>query len=231
MDSIRAIGEIMEPLIVHPEDAFFRVDAGHRRLLCARALKLALVPCLIRHNSKISGEALKLHENYFREDLNAAEEARYLSGLLEAECGGDVDRLVELVKRPRDYVEGRLILMQGDPAVLEALAGSVLSIGVAHELNRVEDPSRRQMLLEAAAQGGATVRMVRDWRIQGNFQDAEMRGVENGIPPPATPAPAPEPYRMECFLCGGTGDAWELEMLHVHKSCRAVAARQAGPTS
>jgi ParB/RepB/Spo0J family partition protein len=227
IESIRALGEIIEPLIVHPEGDNFRVDAGHRRLLCARTLLMSHTPCLVRFNSRVSGEAMKLHENYFREDLNAAEEARYLSRLLEADCGGDVDNLVELVKRPRDYIEGRLLLMSGDPAVLEALAGAVISIGAAHELNRVENRSRRLMLLEAAAQGGASVRMVRDWRIQGNFQDAELAGLAVGIQPPERPAPAPEPYRMTCFLCGGTGDTWELEMLHVHQSCRRAAARQA----
>lgn len=223
--SIKRFG-ILEPLLVHPEGDYYRVDAGHRRLICARAIPLRTCPCRVFVNGEADAEAMKHHENAFREDLNAAQEARHFLRLLEKYCGGDVDRLCELVQERRDYVEDRLLLIQGDEKVFQALSDAAIKIGVAQELNRIKDPARRSMYLECAMQGGASVRMVRDWRINGNAQDEVMAG---GRPPenphefkPQMPTPALE---HRCYICESGADAHDMEILFVHRSCAAAMQR------
>lgn len=224
MESVRAVG-ILLPLIVDPEGDKYRVHAGHRRLIVARALHLPSVWCRVRLPGTISGEAVKVHENYFREDLNPAEEARFLNSLLASECGGDCDKLVALVKRPRDYVEGRLILLRGDTRVLDALAAGTIAIGVAHELNKIIDPARRMMYLDAAMTGGASVRTVREWRIQGNLDDGNTPAPIAGVGDAGLNQAAPQEYRMECFLCHSDEDKHEMDFVHVHRSCRRIFLR------
>lgn len=219
IESIRVLG-IIEPLLVHPEGQRFRVDAGHRRIVCARALHLPKVPCRVYANTAGLGEALKHHENKFREDLNAAEQARHFMQLLEGTCGGDVDRLCELVQERREYVETRLLLLQGDPRVFQSLLESAISIGVARELNQIKDSARRMMYLESAVQGGASVRMVREWRVRGNAMDeidpralelpAHTEGLVSG--PSVTTG-------VECSICGTNEDMHEMEIIYVHRSC------------
>lgn len=226
IDSIRAIG-IINALVVKPEGRHYRVIAGHRRLICARAAGLQFIKCKVWSEGGPSPEAIKAHENAYREDLNPAEEARYFGRLLETECGGDVDNLVKLVKQARDHIEGRLLLLQGDSTVLAALSASAISIGVAHELNRIIDPPRRAMYLDAAMLGGASVRMVREWRVQGNLADGVNGAGLPAVEGAANPISHIQPYRMECFLCQSDEDKHELEVIYVHRSCRRVMLRQA----
>lgn len=225
IESIREVG-VLEPLLVEEEGQNFRVWAGHRRLTAARAAGLTMVPCRVYSPGTFSGHALMHHENKFREDLNPAEEARHFLELLESQAAGDVDKLCSIVKERREYVEARLLLVQGDPTVFRALMDSAISIGVAQELNRINDPARRSMYLESAMQNGASVRMVRDWRIRGNAQDAVMSGQPAaGNPTDFQPVPAAEPDKMQCYICESAKDAHDLRILYVHDSCARAMQR------
>ena len=225
IESIRAVG-ILQPLCVEREGKQFRVHAGHRRLIAARAIPLQTIPCRVFPPGALDGEAIKHHENKMREDLNAAEEARHFDALLESKCGGDVDRLCAMVMERREYVEERLILIHGDLRVFQALSDSVISIGVAKELNKVNDVARRIMYLDAAMQGGASVRMVRDWRVRGNAQDAMQH---DG---PSIELNNSEGFQkktvveqIHCYMCDSTEDTHEMEILYVHRSCARAARR------
>lgn len=223
--SIQRVG-VIEPLCVEPEGEYFRVHAGHRRLIAAIAAGKETIPCRVYQPGQFSGEALKHHENAMREDLNAAEEARHFLGLLDGPAAGDVDKLCDMVQERRDYVEERLLLIQGDEQVFQALKDRAIKIGVAHELNKVKDPARRHMYLDAAIQGGASVRMVRDWRVRGNAMD-EL------VPEPAIPdtnqgfqrqPPAPV-STFRCYICEQSDQPHEMELLYVHRSCARAMER------
>ena len=222
--SIQQVG-IIEPLVVSPEGDKYRVLAGNRRLLAARDLDLNEVPCVLRTDTDISPRAITAHENAFREDLNPAEEALYLKQLLELDCGGDTIHLAALVRRPLRHVEQRLRLLLGDAEVFQALVAGAIGPGVAEELNKVQDRSRRVMYLECAVKGGARLDMVRDWRVKGNLQDALLAQAEAPVIQGAAPRMnVAEP--MRCTLCGSAEDAYEMQMLFVHRGCARYVERQ-----
>jgi len=218
--SIRELG-VLQPIAVEEHGGRYRILAGHRRYIASTRAGRATIPAIIRDTRQISGQAVTVHENFFREDVNPAEEARYLSHLLEEECGGDVDRLCELTRQQRSYVEGRLILLRGDPDVFEALRQRRLSIAVAKELNRVQDRGYRMMYLDAAIRGGATARIVQEWRIQSESMTPaaapEPTNGENqftGLPAPIT--------TMICLFCDSSAEPWEMELVPMHRRCRAI---------
>jgi ParB/RepB/Spo0J family partition protein len=221
IDSISKVG-LIEPLVVKPEGPYYRILAGHRRFVSCKALGFTSIPCIVRPAADVAGEAVTAHENAFREDLNPAEEAKYFSRLLETQCGGDTDKLAELVRYSRERVEGRLLLLQGDQRVFEELGAGRITLGVARELNMVQDAGLRLSYLDAAVRGGASIQLVREWRIKANAMYGE------GIPaiadqPAAGMAalPAPE-FRMCCFLCNDDSDVYEMELLYVHRRCRRI---------
>jgi ParB/RepB/Spo0J family partition protein len=74
--SIAARG-VIEPLIVAPEDAGYRILAGHRRCAAAITVQLATVPCWIRGDLTDNADQVitMLVENTRRRDLSIAEEA------------------------------------------------------------------------------------------------------------------------------------------------------------
>lgn len=160
--SIRQVG-LLEPLIVVARADRYEVVAGHRRRIACGRAGLVHVPCRVFPDKGAALEAIKHAENRHRLDMTAAEEALYFADLLERDHGGDTDRLAAWLGETRAYVEGRLLLFQGDPLVFEALADERIKIGVAHELNKCTDELHRRMLLHNAIEGGATVALVSGW--------------------------------------------------------------------
>lgn len=226
-DDIRRVGVIV-PLAVKAASGRYEVIHGHRRLLAAMRAEVALLPCLVWEEGDLDDTAAKVHENFYREDLSPVEEAAFYAELFER-LGQDVDRVCELVRQNRSYVEGRLSLLSGDRRVLEALAARQISIGVANQLNKLKRESDRHYLLDWAIREGATVAKVADWCRSYN-QLADLPPDTGATPTAPAPSPEPLPDPNVCFICGSKEDPWEFEFHYIHKSCRrrmeAEAARQ-----
>ena len=172
--SIRAVG-VLQPIAVEEHGGRYRILAGHRRFISSTRAGLQTIPAIIRDTRQISGQAVTVHENFFREDVNPAEEANYLAHLLEQECAGDVDRLCELTRQARSYVEGRLLLRQGDPDVFEALRQRRLSMAVSKELNRVKDRGYRICVKTARLLYGSHVHLCHHIGKHGRVREINFR--------------------------------------------------------
>lgn len=223
--SIRANG-VLQPLSVVVVGLRYEVIAGHRRRIASGRAGLVTVPCLVYPTQDVALEAIKYAENRHREELGAADEAIYFSELLEHQCGGDVDVLCALVKEKRGYVEGRLLLFQGDVTVFEALQAGKIKIGVAQQLNRCTNELHRRSLLHSAIYGGATVAVVSGW-IQ------QWEQLERALPPQAgtaspdtapPPTPADDPFR--CIVCQTSEHVHTIRHLPVHAACDFAILRK-----
>lgn len=217
-DSIRRVG-IVQSLAVIVEGDQYRIAAGHRRYVASGIAGLAELPCMVWPAGTPIGEAIKNAENGPREDVNPAEEATYLEGLLREECGGDVDQLCSLTGLKRDYVEKRLLLLGGDPKVLEELRAKRISFSVAQELNKFDDDKARLMHLQMAVGGGASARLVQQWRAEYE----RLQGyIQTGEAPPPADAPAPAPLvssNFHCHVCESDEEPWTFVVLYVHRTC------------
>ncbi len=221
---------LLQPLGVRPlEDGTFEVVFGHRRLLASRVVGLAELPCVLLESDE-DLHAARIAENLLREDLSPADEATYYRALYD-ELGQDVDRVAAVVHQTRARVEGRLLLLQGDEAVLAALRRGDIAVGVAEELNRMKRPEDRAFHLDYTVRAGATVRQVRDWRLRCNaLADAPAPANPGGGSPASDSAappngPRPEvpyaalarPYELsssleprECMFCGRQDQEWRM---------------------
>jgi ParB/RepB/Spo0J family partition protein len=216
---------MINPLIVEEVDGGYEVVAGHRRLLAARRAGLVVCPCLVRSSRDASATALQLHENLYRQELTPVEEAAWFAELLPL-CGNDTDNLADLVKQSRNYVEGRLNLLHGDPEILAAVAKHEITLGVANELNKIENEKDRLYYLGWARQTGAIVAMVRQWRA--TIYAATPPTPEGAVLPPSS-APPVVPTRdiFQCFICRQSEPKTDLEFWHIHSFCRLqVEARE-----
>lgn len=227
VESIRAIG-VIQPIAVKPIGDRFEVVAGHRRTLAARAAELEHVPCLVVDGALELTEAIKLHENARREDLNPAEEALWFQNLLETQAGGDTSRLAELLGEGRQYVEARLVLLRDDPEVFAALRAGQITLTVASELNRFTDQGARRSHLEAAIKGGATGRLVREWRVAyerlvGKRAEVDSSGTANlgGTVQPADSV-------LTCLFCCSSADPHVMQLVYMHAHCLLAFERVAG---
>jgi ParB/RepB/Spo0J family partition protein len=221
VESIALLG-VIEPIVVAPlENGRYEIRDGHRRYIACTVTEKKTIPAMILAPGEQNGEAIKLHANYIREDVNPAEEAVFLDRLCTEDCGGDIDKLCEHLYLRREYVEGRLLLLRGDERVLAAVREKRISLAVAKELNKVADLGLRRSFLESAEQGGATARLVINWRMQAEqVANPELIPASNGDNQfTGTPPPLP---KMECFCCHGNDAPHEMEYLLVHRRCRGM---------
>jgi ParB family chromosome partitioning protein len=236
-DSIRMLG-VIQPLRLRPKDGGrFEIVSGHRRFMASRMVGLATVPAVM-HTNDSTLVAARVAENLDREDVNPKEEAVYFVQLY-SELGEDVDRVVTLAGRPRQYIEERMNLLRGDPVVLEALGRGDITLGLATELNRFKSESSRRYHLDFAMRSGATVRQMREWRAQANARDelaalAPPQTDASGQPLPA-PGPTTEhgnyaamakPWELsggkdmrECLFCSEAHPEYKMFRQYVCESC------------
>ena len=126
---------LLVPLIVCKHGERYEIVAGHRRSIACEKAGLVAAMCCVFDTYEAALEGVKFSENRFRADLTAAEEAIWFSELLEADAGGDVDKLCEQLGETRSYVESRLLLFHGDEAVFKALLEGKINLGIAQQLN------------------------------------------------------------------------------------------------
>jgi len=215
--SIKKLG-LINPLTVEAVDGGYEVVAGHRRLLAARRAGLVALPCMVRSPRDPGATAVKLHENLYRQELTPVEEAAFFAELLTT-CDNDTDKLCQLVKQSRGYVEGRLLLLQGDPDVLAAVAAQEITLGVAEELNKMPRHEDRVYYLGWAIAQGATRALVRQWRASLAAQVPVEPGAA-GTDPPPTPPVYQGPDIFICSLCGRKEPITDLRPVHVHQFCK-----------
>jgi ParB-like chromosome segregation protein Spo0J len=171
-------------------------------------------------------EAMKYSENAIREDVKAADEAEYFNELLTQRCGEDVDKLAAMVGRSREFCEGRLLLLRGDPEVFAALQSGDISLGVAEWLNRCKDATNRRVFLDSAVKSGATVNAMRQWVQQSN-QFTELQETGPHGPMPLTPPPGAAPvYEPRCHFCNEGMDVGPLMTIFAHHTCERIFLRR-----
>ena len=222
--SIRAIGLVL-PLLVKEVPNGFEVVDGHRRFLACRLVGLPAVRCLVRGAKDTAPEAAKLNANLWRQDTNPVEEAGYFNALLP-DFGGDTDKLCKALGFTRNYVESRLILLSGDPDVLNAVAHHQVGLGVAAVLNKITSKDQRDYYLGWAIRTGCTIETARQW-----LQIAEAALAPVAPAPAGEPVPAGPPILVhdvfECFLCGENEPKVGLEFWHIHTYCISRLTRAA----
>lgn len=216
VDSMRTHG-LLQPIGIVIRGGRFEIGWGHRRSIAAFRLGWERITARVFPEGT-SLEAAKNAENSDREDVNPADEAEYFQRLLASdECGGDVMRLVTLVRRKESYVQDRLDLLRGYKEVFAALKNAQINQSVAKELNRYKDHAFMLTHLSAAIDGGAKASQVRRWRTDlermGNFyNDTPVADGDTPAGPVALPPP------MECIVCNGSKDPSNLEFIYIHRS-------------
>jgi ParB family transcriptional regulator, chromosome partitioning protein len=217
--SIRAVG-LIERIVVARVGDRYEVIAGHRRRIACQRAGLVLVPCVVYAEKPADLLTIQAHENSRREDLNPADEGLWFTQLLDEQCNGDIERLAGLVGETVNYCDGRLALVRGDARVFEALRRGDIKIGVAHELNKVEDAHYRNYFLSVAIQSGATLSAVSGWILdwkRNQVPAAPSSGPVEESAPGIAQAPR-DPFT--CEICGLSNNVHLMRQINVHQHCK-----------
>lgn len=216
--SIRAVG-LIEPLVLERTGDRFKVLAGHRRRIACQRAGLRTVSCMVHDAGHADALTIQAHENSRREELSSTDEALWFAQLLEQKCGGDIEQLAGLVGEKVSYIDGRLALLRGDTRVFEALARGGIKIGIAHELNKVDDTRMRNYFLQIAERDGVTLSALSGWVL--DWRRNTLPPAESSAPgEPAAPGIAAElrdPFC--CKVCGKSNNVHLMRQINVHVHC------------
>lgn len=215
-ESIKVKG-IIQPIIVMQKNNKYEIIDGHRRFLAAKIAGLAVVPCLIRAMNVREADLAKLHANYFREDVNPVDEAKYFVKLHD-KYSLSYSEIAKMCSRSDTYVVNRVNVLQSDVRVLAALEGRQINFSQGVEICRASNENIRRELLRITIESGATVEALHLMRYDFEARD---RGQEfNAVSGPAGGGSYPElKHLIECPICRGNYPVNTIYPISVCKTC------------
>ncbi len=157
-DSIRHSG-VISPILVARDGARYTLIAGERRWRASRLAGLATIPAIVRDWDDVKRQEAALIENIQREDLNAIEEARGISRLME-ECALTQEAVAERLGRSRPAVANLLRLLNLPKRIQDAVIEGSLSAGHARVLAGIDDEEIQAGLFAKTLQFSWSVRQL-----------------------------------------------------------------------
>lgn len=146
-DSVRAVGGIIQPILVRPIEDGFEVVAGYRRRRAAQKVlgEDYQIPIHVKEMTDAEVEMFALIENVVRADMSPAEEAAAAAKVL-GHCGNDRDEAAKRLGWSRTTLDKRLALMNCSESVLKALSERKISLGHAELLAAAPKPKQDSVL-------------------------------------------------------------------------------------
>jgi len=166
--SIRKHG-LIQPITVRPKGAKYELIAGFRRTKAHEMNGSLTVLARIINSSDELSLLQKAAENIFREDVNPMDEGGYLKLMLDKN-NWQIQDLASAMHKSESYISRRIKLQSVYEDVKDALRDGKINLSIAEELARVTDGATRMRILSLVINNGATVDVVRSWRVQYEMQ-------------------------------------------------------------
>ncbi len=155
-ESIRHNG-LLQPLTVRPaEEGTFELIAGERRLIAARMVGLARIPCIVMNVDDEKSAVFSLIENIQRQNIGFFEEAAAIERLINVFGLSREDISKKLGKAP-STIANKLRLLSLNPSAREKIIKSGLTERHARALLRLEDDKQQARALSIMADKHLTV--------------------------------------------------------------------------
>ena len=153
-NSIREQGFVSR-LRVRPdpsENGYFQLVYGERRLRAAKLAGLTKLPCDVATYTDKQLIEIGLLENIQRQDLNPLEEAQALQRLIE-QGNYTIRELAQRIGKNKDYIAGRLSLLQAPQEVQELVASLPQALSAARRIAQLPNQEERVSLIEGVLSG------------------------------------------------------------------------------
>ena len=186
--SIKRSG-VIEPVIVRPiAHGTYELVAGERRFKASQALAIQEIPAIVKSLSDKEALELSLIENVQRENLNALEEAKGYTRLLD-EFGYTQEDIADAVGKDRATVANLLRVLSLPEEIQQGLRDEAIALGHAKVLLSIEDRGKQLELFHRVRREGLSVRQTetlagaampakrrRAWRV-----DPQLKGLEDEL--------------------------------------------------
>ena len=155
VESIKASGGVLEPIIVRPRgEGQYEVVAGHRRYLAAKKAGLNIIPAIICVMKDLEATMVALTENIQRREMSDYEIARVLKTIIEKTKISQRELARKLGKSPA-WINQHLAILD-----LEKVFTRV------NTLNKLTERHARVLLSASEDVRGVLARMVEDFIVK-----------------------------------------------------------------
>jgi ParB family chromosome partitioning protein len=226
-ESISRVG-LINRIIVRRVQKKCTLIAGYQRYLAHLELKAKTIPARIFDAKNIPDEQLTFDENYHRDDINPVDEALWLARRAELE-GLGIEDLARRIGKSKTFISDRLAIVEYDDQIIEALQGGQISVTIAREISRCEDPRERQNILATVCENGATQKVVRYWVQLANMRTEEGNGRPNDASPDQGTSPSYTPPKQFCDLCEHETDYMSSRFIRVCQDCYQLSRMNLSP--
>lgn len=161
-ESINEIGLIQPVLVRKKKGGKYEIVAGHRRFLACKLNKMKTIKAIIVDTDKTTQELMKLHENIFRDNITAIEEAKWIDYMMR-NLKLTQKQIAEKINKSTAYVSERLKLLELNKELQRAIEQNKISVAVALELSKIDDERELKRLLNYAIDSGANSQTVHIW--------------------------------------------------------------------
>lgn len=213
-ESIRRHG-IFQPILVRSKGDRYEVIAGTTRALIARELNLPQVPALVRNADARESAILRMLENLERENPDPVSEAAYITKLL-VKTGMTPAELAKAINRSIDWVEARIAVAEMPDYMQEGLILREISLGVALELNKIDDEKIKRDWTFAARRDGMSVAGAKSAVNQYYSLKRAQEKAETPEEAPEIPSSPPQ-ILFKCARCGEMMKPEESMLVRIHK--------------
>lgn len=174
-DSIREVGEIIEPLTVEydQKEDCFRIVSGERRYRAARIVGIRKLPCIVKEYDDRKRLLVQFIANLQREGLSALEESAGIKALIKR-FGYSQTKAAKVLNKSESYISQILGLQRLSDPAREILQTSEVSKEAQIQASRESDPNKQRGILIEASKEGRTIRHLREGR--GSKKKMDLRG-------------------------------------------------------
>jgi ParB family chromosome partitioning protein len=148
---------VLQPIIVVPDEDYYKIIVGERRWRAAQKAGLNKVPVLIRHIPKEQQLEISLIENIHREELNPLEIALAYQKLIQ-ELNYTQEEVAEKVGKDRTSVTNYLRLLKLPKEVQDQIVDGKISMGHARAIAALEEPKLQVYLNQQIIKKNLSVR-------------------------------------------------------------------------
>jgi len=187
--SIRAVGRVLQPIVVRPDGEDWEIVVGARRFMAAKIVGLKDLPCSVMQMSDDEARAASIVENVQREDLHPLDEAVAIMELMQLM---DAEETAREIGCSVSHVQRRVRLLDLEPEARETFAAGGMNIGHALALCGLQPEDQiaclKQMKDHTRWGGEYSAKELRDMIAQSvltRLGDAPFKRDDAGLVPEA----------------------------------------------
>jgi ParB family chromosome partitioning protein len=218
---------LINPISVRKTDQGFLLLAGYRRYKAHVELKRKTIRASVYAARTVKQNAITLHENLIREDVNIADEAEWIRDYKNATQLNNTE-IARKLNRSEAWIRERLTIADWSDVLKDALREGKLSLSVLREFSKCDNADQVRLWVVYGAENGVSQKIARNWVSDyevSKFQppsDSEVRDYEAALIDFAQPA-------QICEICESEQSAGDLKFVKVCRGClqfARAAARQ-----